>query len=269
MISAETLSAAEIRRRLRASVVGRQLYLFGEVESTNAALRGLAREGAIEGSVVLAESQTAGRGRQGQAWFSPSGVNLYASVLFRPSFRLAEAPRFACVASLAVADAVKDLGLSPAIKWPNDVLVDRKKVAGSLVECASREDEIDFLILGVGVNLNASPEALRAALGAAGVGATSLAAARGGREVDRNAFAASYLGHLDAWVARYRTAGPGPIVAAWRERDILTGRRVEVRGKVVAFQGRAAGIDEHGALVVEDSLGRRHTVVSEEVRIVE
>ncbi|MBI2528298.1 MAG: biotin--[acetyl-CoA-carboxylase] ligase [Candidatus Rokubacteria bacterium] len=268
MIATDLLSVEGIRRGLQAATVGRQLYLFGEVESTNVALRRLAREGAVEGTAVLAEAQRAGRGRLGRQWFSPSGVNLYASVLFRPRFAPRQAPCFSFIASLAAADAVKELGPSPAIKWPNDVLVERKKVAGSLVECVTRGDEIECLILGVGINVNVPLPVLRAALGPAGANATSLAAVLG-REVDRNALAASYLTHLDAWARRHQAEGAEPIVAAWRERDILTGRRVEIRGEGEHFEGRAVGVDGDGHLLVDDPHGRRHLVLTEEVRILE
>jgi BirA family biotin operon repressor/biotin-[acetyl-CoA-carboxylase] ligase len=268
MIATELLSVEGIRRGLQTSTVGRQLYLFGEVQSTNAALRNLAREGAVEGTVVLAESQRAGRGRLGREWFSPSGVNLYASVLFRPHFAPRQAPCFSFIASLAAADAVKELGPSPAIKWPNDLLVDRKKVAGSLVECATRGDEIEFLIVGIGLNVNVSLDMLRAALGPAGANATSLSAVLG-HDVDRNALAASYLTHVELWARRHAARGPEPILAAWRERDILTGRRVEVRGDGQRFDGRAVGVDDAGHLLVEDSHGQRHMVLTEEIRILE
>ena len=143
-----------------------------------------------EGTVVVAESQTHGRGRHGQPWFSPPGVNLYASALFRPSFLARDATSFSFVASLAVYDALRELGGEPSIKWPNDVILGGKKVAGTLVECATRGHEIDFLILGVGVNLNVDPAALRAALDGSGFAATSVSHVLG-RTIERNAFAAS------------------------------------------------------------------------------
>lgn len=268
MIATDLLSVEGIRQGLEASTVGRQLYLFGEVQSTNAALRSLAREGAVDGTVVLAESQQAGRGRLGREWFSPAAVNLYASVLFRPRFAPRQAPCFSFIASLAAADAVKELGVSPAIKWPNDLLVDRKKVGGSLVECATRGDEIEFLIVGIGLNVNVSLDMLRVALGPAGANASSLSAALG-HDVDRNALAASYLTHLELWARRHAASGPEPILAAWRERDILTGRRVEVRGDGQRFDGRAVGVDGAGHLLVEDAQGQRHMVLTEEIRILE
>jgi BirA family biotin operon repressor/biotin-[acetyl-CoA-carboxylase] ligase len=265
MIVTDTFSIEAIRRQLRTRIVGQHLYLFGEVESTNTVLRQLARSGAAEGTVVLAEGQRRGRGRSGQEWFSPSGVNLYASVLFRERLAPSEAPLFSFIAGLAVADAVKELGVHPAIKWPNDVLVHTKKVAGSLVDCATRGEVVDFLVLGVGVNLNVDPASLRAALGEAGAAATSLSTVTG-HEIDRSAFAASYLNHLDTWADRHRAEGAGAVLAAWRDRDILIGRRVTVRGKGTSFDGRVIGVDDGGRLIVHDTLGGHHTIVTEEIR---
>jgi BirA family biotin operon repressor/biotin-[acetyl-CoA-carboxylase] ligase len=258
------LSIAGIRRRLQAPVVGRQLYLCGKVESTNATLGRLARSGAPEGTVVIAEAQTAGRGRLGQPWFSPPDVNLYASVLFRGPLALKEAPVFSLTGGLALAEAVRDAGATPAIKWPNDVLVDGRKVGGSLIECAARGDEVDYLILGVGANLNVDLDALGAALGPAAADATSLRAATG-REVDRDAFAAAYLNALDAWVRCYRGEGPSAVLEGWSGLDILTGRQVEIRGAGFRFIGRVAGVDVSGRLVVQDALGERRTVSTEEI----
>jgi BirA family biotin operon repressor/biotin-[acetyl-CoA-carboxylase] ligase len=266
MSAGDLLSVEAIRRRLTAPIVGRQIYIFGEVDSTNARLRALARAGAVAGTVVLAEGQSAGRGRRGQPWFSPSGVNLHASVLFRPAIGAQDIGIFSFIASLALADAVKEAGVVPAIKWPNDVLVDGKKMGGALVEFAMRGETVDYAILGVGANLNVDVAALRTALGPAGAFATSLAAITG-QAVDRNQFTASYLVHLDSWAQVWERQGRGVIRAAWADRDILTGRRVEARGRRGTFGGRVAGVDAAGALVVEDPLGHRHTLIDEEVRI--
>jgi len=260
----QTLSIESIRRRLVAPTVASQLYLFGQVSSTNAALKRLAASGAAEGTVVLAETQTAGRGRMGQPWFSPPGVNLYASVLFRGSLTLGQAPVFSLIAGLALADAVAEFGVQPVIKWPNDVLIDGRKIGGSLAECAAREGKIEHLILGVGANLNVKPDALRAALGSTADAATSLCAATG-RAVDRSAFAAAYLNSLETWTWRFRAKGSAAVLAGWRDRDILTGRRVEIRGHGTSVIGRVAGLDEQGHLIVRGSLGERRVVSTEEI----
>ena len=263
-IESPPLSITGIRRRLRAPVVGRQIHLYGRVESTNDTLARLARSGAPEGTVVIAEAQTAGRGRLGQPWFSPPNVNLYASVLFRGPLALRDAPAFSLIGGLALTGAVRDAGATPAIKWPNDVLVDGRKVGGTLIECAARGDEVEYLVLGVGANLNVDLDTLGAALGPAARDATSLRAVTEG-EVDRDAFAAAYLNALDVWVQRYRTEGPSAVLEGWSGLDILTGRRVEILGAGFRFIGRVAGVDPSGRLVVEDTLGERRTVSTEEI----
>jgi BirA family biotin operon repressor/biotin-[acetyl-CoA-carboxylase] ligase len=264
------LSVDEIRRPLSAPTVGRRLWLclYEAVPSTNQLLRELARAGAAEGTTVLAESQTAGRGRAGKAWFSPPGVNLYASVLCRPGITPAAAPVFSFVASLALADAIRELGLHPAIKWPNDVLVKHRKVAGTLTELSIAGDRLEHVILGVGVNVNVEREPLRAALGPAAQHAISLREALG-RPVERNAFAGAFLTHLDEWLITYRDEGPERILQAWRDLDIVTGRRVEVRDDGAALEGRARGVAADGHLEIEDARGVVHRVLAGDVRLLE
>jgi BirA family biotin operon repressor/biotin-[acetyl-CoA-carboxylase] ligase len=264
----DLLSIELIRRGLSTQVVGRQIYLFGEVSSTNDVLRHLAKAGAREGTVVLAESQTAGRGRFGKTWFSPFGTNLYASVLFRPAIGPKDAPVFSFIASLALADTIRALGLPAAIKWPNDIVVERKKVAGVLAEVATTGDRLDYVLLGVGVNLNVERGALLEALGEAGRAAASLRELAG-REIGRNAFAASFLNFLDEWLLVHRDRGGTALLGAWRDRDILTGRRVEVREERITFDGKALGVHADGQLVVEDSKGLTRKVAAGEVRLLD
>jgi BirA family biotin operon repressor/biotin-[acetyl-CoA-carboxylase] ligase len=267
-LKTDALTIGRIRRDLSSERVGCHLYLFAEVPSTNEVLRTLAKAGAVEGTVVLAESQSAGRGRLGKAWYSPPDVNLYASVLFRPSITAQELPVFSFLSGLALADAVMEEGVEPAIKWPNDILVERKKIAGSQVECATVDDRVEYAILGVGVNLNVGRGALVQALGDAGRAATSLSEVAG-REIDRNAFAARFLTLLDEWHQIYLAKGPGAILDAWRERDVVTGRRVVVREDRETYGGKALGVGADGYLVVEDSADAFRKVVTGEVRLLD
>lgn len=260
------LEVEAIRRQLAAKVVGHRLCVYDEVASTNATLRELATAGAAEGTVVLADAQRAGRGRGEKPWFSPPGRNLYASVLLRPRVAPAAAPVVAFAGSLAIADAIRELCGPVAIKWPNDVLLRGKKVAGTRAEVAVRGDEVESVILGMGINLNVTQAELRTALGEAGLAATSVREALG-QPVDRNAFAAALLGALETWVAVHREQGAEALLRAWRDLDIVTGRRVEVREAAATFDGRALGVDDGGHLRVEDARGRVHTVVSGEVRL--
>src|SRR5262249_19766339 len=154
-----------IRKQLATPAVASDIQIFGRVPSTNSVLRALARKGAPEGTGVIADEQTAGRGRLGKPWLSPPGGNLYACVLVRPP----TPPRVACPFSpagpLALGAAIDAEGLSSTIKLPNDVLVVRRKVAGILVECATIDNRIDYMILGFGVDLNVGRAALAEALG--------------------------------------------------------------------------------------------------------
>jgi BirA family biotin operon repressor/biotin-[acetyl-CoA-carboxylase] ligase len=264
----DRLSIERIQHHCVTYTVGRHIHLYESVASTNEALRDFARAGAPEGTVVLAEQQTAGRGRAGKVWFSPPGVNLYASVLFWPRIPATSAAPFSFIASLALTDAIRELGLSAGIKWPNDVLLQGRKVAGTLAEGSAEGDRLAYVILGVGVNVNVDRETLRDGLGEAAQSATSLREALG-HPVDRNAFTAALLCCLDEWLIRHRGEGEAALLHAWRDRDIVTGRRVEVRDGSRIVTGRAHGIDGHGQLEVEDSLGRIHRVISGDVRLLE
>ena len=184
-----------VRKHLKGAAVGSDIQLFGTVASTNSVMRDLAARGAPEGTVVIADEQTAGHGRFGKPWFSPPRVNLYASVLFRPVIQPSEAPGFSFVGPLAVADTIKAEGLDATIK-----------------------------------------------------------------------FAAALLNHLAAWVATYRERDVEALLAAWRDRDILTGRRVEVRGEGPSYEGRVLGVDAQGYLLIRDSLGKRRRVLAGEIR---
>lgn len=261
------LSVEEIRRGLNGTTIGRLLHVYGTIDSTTARLAQLARAGAPDGTVVIADGQTHARGRGAAAWYSPPGVNLYVSALFRRPFTIEAVPVFTFIASLAVVDAAEEFGLHAVIKWPNDVLVGGKKVAGARVECAMRGAAVDYVILGVGVNLNVTPSELLEALGPAGRFASSLGA-QTGTVIDRNAFTAAYLRALDEWAQMYDARGAAMVLAAWRDRDILGGRRVDVREVDGAgYRGRVHGVDAAGALVVEDTRGRRHAVTSGEIRL--
>ncbi len=262
------LSIERIREKCCTSVVGRRIVPYDAVASTNAALRDLTKAGAAEGTVVLADRQTAGRGRAGKVWFSPPGVNLYASVLCRPAIPPASAAVFSFMASLALADAIRELRLSPATKWPNDILVKRRKVAGTLAELSGTGDRSDYVILGVGVNVNVEAEALRVGLGDAAQGVTSLREALG-HPIDRNAFIAAFLTYLDEWLATYRGEGAPALLRAWRNLDVVTGRRGEVHEGALVFDGRARGVNADGHLEVEDARGGIHRVVAGEVRLLE
>lgn len=253
-----------IRRRLETKVVGFQIYLYQDVDSTNTTLWRLAEAGAREGTVVLADAQRAGRGRRGTAWFSPPGTNLYVSVLFRPAIGPSAVPVFSFIASLALSDALRAEGVPAAIKWPNDVVIQGRKVGGSFGAFATAGDLVDYVIIGVGVNLNVDRTELEQGLGAAAGGAISVREVAG-RVIDRNGFTAAFLNSLEKWFDVYRVSGPTGVLHAWRERDVLAGRWVEVRDATTSYEGRVLGANSEGQLVVQDTRGEQHRVIAGEI----
>jgi BirA family biotin operon repressor/biotin-[acetyl-CoA-carboxylase] ligase len=264
--SCDLLSVDRMRRHLRTDRFGQHIYLFGPVTSTNAVLRRLAAHGAGEGTVVLAEEQSEGRGRQGVRWFSPGGVNLYCSVLLRPALAPSDVPIFAVIASLALADALRLEGVDAGLKWPNDVLAGGRKVGGARVEYTTLGDRVARVIAGIGANLNVDRDALDVALGAEAAAATSVLELTG-RVIDRNVFAAELLNRLEAWYATWEAQGRRGVIRAWRERDALCGRLVEVRSQAGPWLARACGIDDDGALLVQAGADPPRRVLADPVRL--
>lgn len=262
----DSLSIKLIRRRLCTETIGFQIYLFHDVSSTNVVLRQLAAAGARPGVVVLAEAQRLGRGRLGQTWFSPPGVNLYVSILFRPRIAPDAVPVFTFIASLALTETIWAEGLPAGIKWPNDIVLGSRKIGGTLATCAVHSGCVEAVILGVGVNLNVTEDALHRALGPVADGVTSLREATG-RTIDRNAFTATFLNLVEKWFKLYGDRGPGIVLEAWRDRDVLTGRYVEVRTLPEVYAGRVMGVDDDGCLQVEDARGARRRVIAGEILI--
>jgi len=247
------LDAAAISAQIEGRM-GSAIYLFDAVASTMATARELAREGQRHGAAILAEEQTAGRGRYGRGWSSPRRLGLYVSVILEkgqlpPAFTL-----LPLTAGVAVADAIKNVAARAVeLKWPNDLLWEGAKLGGILAESYG---EPDTVVLGVGLNVfqcpyDFPPRVLYPA--------TSLVIA-GAESTDRNALAAAALNALDRWLERWLEAGPGPVVEAWRERNVTLGRRIRIAGTGVA--GTAVDLTEEGALVVEDDAGGRRIIYS-------
>jgi BirA family transcriptional regulator, biotin operon repressor / biotin---[acetyl-CoA-carboxylase] ligase len=227
------------------------------VSSTNDRLKEQARLGAPEWSVVLAEEQTGGRGRQGRAWASPRG-GLYLSVLLRPVFE--GTGLLPLAAGVAVVEALEELGVNGSLKWPNDVLVAGRKVAGLLAEASSTTARVDWVVIGLGVNLGtleAVPDDVRAL-------ATSVLASSG-RGPSPVEAAAAVLARLPVWYHALRSDPPS-VLRAWRERSVpWWGERVAVQSGGETLRGVARDIDPTGAFLLDLEDGRRVAILSGEV----
>ena len=247
----DRLTPLEIRPLLNTHDLGQTLHWYEEVGSTSDRAKELAEEGAEHGEVVIAEAQTAGRGRRGRAWVSPPRRNLYFSVVLRPDLPPARAPELTLVASLAICDALRQAGVAAGIKWPNDVLASGRKIAGVLTELAAEPDRVHWVVVGAGVNVNARredfPEELRGE-------ATSVLLERG-QPAPRALLAAACFTALEDWVDRHAEEGFAPIRDAWRARSVTLGREVLVREATRELRGVAEDIDEAGALLVRTPAG--------------
>ncbi len=232
-----------------ASAFGKDFHFREATESTNDDARALAAAGAPHGALVVADTQTAGRGRRGRAWRSPPGENLYASFVLRPAVSLADAPSLSLVAGLAVAEAVAEHcpRADVRVKWPNDVRVGGKKLAGVLLEGSLRGAELAWLVLGVGVNVRgaAPPDGVEDI-------ATTVRLARG-EDVSRAAVLASLCARLEQRVGAFERGGFAAVRDAVGARCETLGTRVRV-GEV---EGVAESLDADGALVVRRDDGAR------------
>ncbi|HET7823971.1 MAG TPA: biotin--[acetyl-CoA-carboxylase] ligase [Anaeromyxobacter sp.] len=255
----DRLTPLELRPLLNTHDVGQVLHWHEEIGSTNDRARELAEEGAEHGEVVIAEAQTAGRGRRGRGWSSPPRRNLYFSVVLRPELPPARAPELTLVASVAVCEALRQAGVEAGIKWPNDLHASGRKIAGILTELAAEPERVSWVVLGIGVNVNARaedfPEDVRAE-------ATSVLLERG-QPAPRALLAAACFTALEEWIDRHAEEGFGPVAAAWRKRSVTLGREVVVKVEGRDVVGTAEDIDETGALLVRTRAGRERILTGD------
>ena len=258
----DRLFSEEIQDGLKTAIIGSEIVYFAETDSTNHRAALLAEGGGKDGTVIVAEAQSAGKGRLGRRWTSPSGVNLYLSIILRPAIAPRAAPLLTFLSSLATARAIElETGLRPTVKWPNDVLLDGCKVAGLLNEMNAETERVNYVILGIGVNLNMKkeqfPDDLR-------YPATSLALALQ-RPVDRVRFCRRLLREIDTLYRDY-PAGQETILAGWLAYFDLLGKKVMVEEPSRTVVGLVTGIAADGALLLALENGTSERILAGDVR---
>jgi BirA family biotin operon repressor/biotin-[acetyl-CoA-carboxylase] ligase len=263
--SSDLLLADEIREGLNTNVFGKgKIIYFRETDSTNVRAKYLAGDGAPEGTVVVAEMQTQGRGRKGRTWFSPAGGGIYTSVILRPPIPPNEAPKLTLMASVAVAEALLSLtSLKIKIKWPNDILSTGRKVAGILTEISTDMDRIDYVVIGVGVNVNTPRKSLRPDIR---LTATSVFMETG-KVFPRIALLRAFLEWLEIYYEAFKTKGFDPILNRWKHLADIIGQRISVDLMDSVRVGKVLDVDKDGFLILQDREGAIERIISGDVTL--
>lgn len=258
-----SLSKEEISLKLGTTFIGREIHAYPSVETTQFIAHNLAHEGIQDGAIVVADEQTAGKGRLGRSWHSPKGSGIWTSIILRPKLPPQRAPQFTLIAAVSVVQAIrKQTGLEAEIKWPNDILINGKKIVGILTELQAEADQIKSVIIGMGINVNAGIEDFPSDL----TTATSLKI-ESGEDVNRAALLASILNELEVLYTEYMENGFRMIKLLWESYAISLGRNIKARTLNGVIEGLAKGITEEGVLLLESDDGEVHHIYSADIEI--
>ena len=262
---ADLLSCEEVRPGLLTEIFGQKEYFYyREIDSTNKRARTLATEGYPEGTVVVAEKQTDGRGRRGRNWYSPSNQGIYVSIILRPVFPLKQLSRVSLLTAVAVAEALEqELNLQPSIKWPNDILIDGKKIAGILSEAVTDMDSIEYIVIGIGLNINNPPQDFPADLRTP---ATS-ALAENDHPGSRIKVLRRLLLSLEKHYNLLQSGDFAHTLEIARRLSLVIGQEVRLEESNIFISGLAIDIDDSGFLLVQDQTGSIHTIMSGEINV--
>ena len=252
----DLLLPSEIQIGLNTEIIGKEMDYHPSVDSTNRVAKALAYHGAADGTIVVAEEQTGGKGRLERNFYSPRGKGIWFSVIMRPKLLPKDAPKCTLMAAVAVVEAMNRFNLKAGIKWPNDIMFDGRKLVGILTEMTGEIGKISYIVIGVGINVNISrdefPEDLRDI-------AASLSEISGG-EISRVKFFRAVLEEFDKLYRKIRTADFDEIFTLWKKYNITLGKNVRVISAIdglESFSGKAVDLNAEGALVVETEQGLR------------
>ncbi len=259
----DVYTQASLESALHTRWLGKNLMFLDEVDSTNTQVRRLAEQGAPEGTLVVAEQQNAGKGRRGRGWIGPKGSGVWMSFLLRPDFAPGAASMLTLVAAMAVSDGIREVtGLACGIKWPNDIVYDGKKICGILTEMSSEMESIQYVIVGIGINvaIREFPEELRDK-------ATSLALCTDA-VIERTGLVDAVARGWEHWYGVFlETMDLADIVDAYNRQLVNCGREVKVLSPKDSYTGISHGINQAGELIVELPGGELRNVVSGEVSV--
>lgn len=256
----DLISVHEIQNNLATKTFGRKkILVLKETDSTNMQAKKLAAEGEPEGTIVIAESQHAGRGRKGREWFSPIGSGIYSSMILRPQIPPTEAPGITLMTAVAAAESlISVMGIPVKIKWPNDILLNGKKMIGILTEISTEMDSVDYIVVGIGINVNTLASDFPAALQHT---ATSLYAETGSR-YSRVGLFKTFLQQFEKYYDLFKQKGFDGIRDRWKSHTDIIGKNVTVRKIGEEITGCIIDIDAEGVLILKDAAAKVHRIFS-------
>ncbi len=258
----------EIKKNLKGSFIGKNIYYEEKVDSTNTLARELSAKGVKNGSVVISDYQEKGRGRNGKIWTSPCGCNIYMSIILKPKFSPEVAQGMTILAAVSVADAIAEVtSLKPQIKWPNDILIGSKKVSGILTEMSTQNMIIEHIIVGIGINVNAEENDIEDGIKNI---ATSLLIESKKTDgftglLNRNKLITSILNKFDKYYEMFLSTGLSSVLQYYQKYFSMIGKEIEINIKDKRVKGQVVGIDSKGALLLKTGENELERVVSGEI----
>jgi BirA family biotin operon repressor/biotin-[acetyl-CoA-carboxylase] ligase len=258
------IQAAKLMEGLQTKTLGRVLSIYDEVDSTQNIAHGLVRQGAIEGTLVLAEQQNAGRGRMGRNWYSPKGKGIWMSLVLKPTIAIQFTPQLTLLVAVALCRAIQAyVPQQVGIKWPNDLLINGRKISGILLESSAEDERLNYVIAGIGISVNLAaedyPNELRAK-------ATSLFIEKG-QLVEREQLICDFLLQLEVLLELYEQKGFAPIRSLWEALTISLHKPIRIQTAKGWVEGIASSIDEMGALWVNCNDGQTIKLYSGDIEL--
>ncbi|WP_100407238.1 biotin--[acetyl-CoA-carboxylase] ligase [Bacillus solitudinis] len=261
---ANGIQSHEVNIHLETERIGRSISYYDAIDSTQIIAHKLAQEGMEEGHIVIANEQTSGRGRLGRSWYSKGGTSISMSLILRPKLSPQQTPQLTLLSAVAVIRGVKKItGIDCEIKWPNDVLINGKKIVGILTEMQSDPDYVHSVIIGIGLNVNQQttdfePDIQRLA--------TSLSIETG-QQIERSRLIAAILGEFEWLYDEYLENGFSMIRGLWEAHAVSVGTYIYARTPKQVIYGYAQGITDEGVLLVQDEQGTIHHIYSADIEI--
>lgn len=263
--SPDSLQPQEMKGNINTEVIGQSLKFFDQVDSTNLYAKRIAEGGFLDGTVIMADEQLNGRGRMGRNWVSPKGKGIWMTIMLKPKINPADASKVTLLAACAVCKAIEEVsGLNTRIKWPNDIVLNGKKLCGILTEMSAEIDEINYLIIGIGVNVNIDMDDFPKELQDI---ATSIKIEKG-QGVMRKELAAAIINSFERYYNGFiKTGSIRDYISEYKERSAVLGKEVRVTSSSLELQGTVVDISEEGQLLLELYDGSIKEIISGEVSV--